>query len=183
MRRLYAGNGMSDTPPNRNRAIIISNILFALAIVAAGVVAYLYFFDDTFFSDGPEAPVCETSSSELACVVNALKLEDFDEVDYGRYTASADQLSQPGQVVEIDDMIGFVFVYPAASPEQAIADREAEGANLDPETVQITSRTADQPLNEGKPIHVAQHSNIIFILVGGTDDDIAKVQEAIETLP
>lgn len=174
---------MSTTPPNRKRALMLSNVLFALMIVAAAVVVYLYFFDNTFFKEGPDAPACDTSSSELACVVAALKTQDFENVDYGRYTATADQLSQPGQVVEIDDMIGFVFVYPAGTAEEGVAAREAEGAEINPETIQITSRTADNPLNEGKDVYVVQHSNIIFILVGGTDEDNAMVQDAIESLP
>lgn len=174
---------MSKTPPNRKRAIILSNILFALTFVAALVVVYLYFFDDRFFSDGPEPPACETNSSELACVVAALENQDFESVEYGRYTASADQLSQPGQVVEIDDMNGFVFVYPAASLEEGVQLREADGANIDPETIVITSRTSDRPLNEGEDVYVVQHSNIIFVLVGGTEDDHAMVQEAVESLP
>lgn len=174
---------MSKTPPNRSRAIVLSNVLFALMIVAAAVVAYLYFFDNTFFNEGPDAPACDTNTSELACVVQALKAQDFDRVEYGRYTASADQLSQPGQVVEIDDMVGFVFVYPAASADQGIAERESDGQNLDAETLQITSRTAERPLNEGQDVFVVQHQNIIFVLVGGTDSDNAKVQAAIESLP
>lgn len=174
---------MSNTPPNRSRAIALSNLLFALTLVAAVVVVYLYFFDDRFFSEGPEAPACESGRNELVCVVNALKEQDFDRVEFGRYTASADQLSQPGQVVEIDDMNGFLFVYPAATGEQGVAAREADGANLDPETLMITSRTSDRPLNEGEDVYVVQHSNIIFILVGGTESDHAKVQEAIESLP
>lgn len=174
---------MSTTPPNRNRAVMLSNVLFALTIIAAAVVVYLYFFDDRFFTDGPEAPACDTNSSELACVVAALREQDFDHVDYGRYTASADQLSQPGQVVEIDDMNGFVFVYPAASPEEGIAMREADGANLDPDSLVITARISERPLNEGEDIFVVQHSNIIFILIGGTAEDHAKVQEAVQSLP
>lgn len=174
---------MSNTPPNRSRAVMLSNVLFALTIVAALVVVYLYFFDNRFFSEGPEAPACDVGSSELACVVQALQAQDFDRVDYGRYTASADQLSQPGQVVEINDMNGFVFVYPAASAEEGTALREADGANLDPETLMLTSRTSERPLNEGEDVFVVQHSNMIFILVGGTESDNAMVQEAIESLP
>lgn len=174
---------MSNTPPNRNRAIMLSNVLFALTLVAAGVVVYLYFFDDRFFSEGPEPPACDVSSSELACVVAALREQDFDHVDYGRFTASADQLSQPGQVVQINDLSGFVFVYPAATTEEGVALRESDGANLDPDSIVITSRTSDRPLNEGEDVFVVQHSNIIFILVGGTESENAMVQEAIESLP
>lgn len=174
---------MSNTPSNRNRAIMLSNVLFALTIIAAAVVVYLYFFDDRFFNEGPVAPACEQNSSELACVVAALREQDFDHVDYGRYTASADQLSAPGQVVEVNDLSGFVFVYPAATADEGIALREADGANLNPDTLVITSRTSERPLNEGEDVFVVQHSNIIFVLVGGTEDENAMVQDAVESLP
>lgn len=174
---------MAKTPPNRSRAILLSNVLFALMLVAAGVVAYLYFVDDRFFNDGPQAPACDVSSSELACVVTALRTQDFGHVDYGRYTATSDQLSQPGQVVEINDAVGFVFVYPAATVEEGIALREADSADLNPETMQITARTSERPLNEGKDIFVVEHNNIIFILVGGTDSENQMAQTAIESIP
>lgn len=174
---------MSNRPPNRNRAIMLSNILFALTFVAAAVVVYLYFFDNRIFTSGPEAPACETGRNELVCVVNALKDQDFDRVEFGRYTASADQLSQPGQVIEINDLNGFLFVYPAATGDQGVADREADGATLDASTVVITSRTSDRPLNDGEDVYVVQHSNIIFVLVGGSEEENAMVQEAIESLP
>lgn len=174
---------MSNRPPNRNGAIMISNVLFALTFIAALVVGYLYFFDDRFFADGPEPPACDVNSSELACVVTALRDQDFDHVDYGRFTASADQLSPPGQVVQINDLSGFVFVYTGATHDEGVALREADGADLDAATLSITSRTSERPLNEGEDVFVVQHSNIIFILVGGTDDVHAKVQTAVESLP
>lgn len=174
---------MGNTPPKRSKALALSNLLFALMIVTAAVVAYLYFFDDRFFPGGPEAPACDTNSSELACVVAALRQQDFDHVDYGRYTVSSDQLSQPGQVVEINDLNGFVFVYPAASMEEGISMRKVDGEKIDPDTMRITARTSERPLNDGEDIFVVQHNNIIFILVGGSDSDNQKVQDAIESLP
>jgi hypothetical protein len=174
---------MSSTPPNRSRALALSNLLFALTLVAASVVVYLYFFDSRFFSEGPEAPACEAGRNELVCVVNALRDQDFERVDFGRYTVSTNQLSQPGQVVEIDELNGFLFVYPAATGDQGVAARESDGANLDPDSLVISSRTSERPLNEGEDLYVVQHSNVIFILVGGTESDNAMVQDAIESLP
>lgn len=174
---------MSNTPPNRNRALALSNILFALMIIAAGVVAYLYFVEDQFFQEGPEPPACEEGHNELICVVNALKEEDLANVDLGRYTASANQLSQPGQVIEIGDVNAFLFIYTGGTGEDAIALRETDGAKLDPATLEITARISERPLNDGKEVHVFQHSNIILIVVGGSEDDLAKVEAAINTLP
>lgn len=174
---------MSNTPPNRKRPLALSNILFGLMIIAAGVVAYLYFFEDQFFQDGPEAPVCEEGHNELICVVNALKAQDLENVELGRYTASTNQLSQPGQVIEIGETNAFLFIYPGGTAEDAIALREADSARLDPATLQITARVSERPLNEGEDVHVYEHSNFILVVVGGTEDDLAKVEAAVDTLP
>ncbi|MCA9834046.1 MAG: hypothetical protein KC435_08880 [Thermomicrobiales bacterium] len=174
---------MSTKPPQRKKAVLLSNVLFALMLVAAGVVAYLYFFDNRFFNEGPEAPACESGQNELICVLNALKDQDFDRVEPGRYTASANQLTQPGQVIEIDKLNAFLFVYPAATGDAAIAEREADAADLDAATLEITSRVAENPLTDGEEVHVFQQSNVILILVGGTDEEVQMVQAAMETLP
>ncbi len=174
---------MSTPPPNRNRALALSNILFALMVVAAGVVAYLYFVEDRFFQEGPQPPACEQGRNELICVVEALKAQELDKVDPGRYTATADQLSQPGQVIEINEISAFLFVYPAANGEEAVAAREADAADLDAETVQITARISERPLNEGQDVHIYQQSNVILIVVGGSDDELANIEAAMATLP
>lgn len=174
---------MSNTPPNRNRALVLSNILFALMIVAAGVVAYLYFVDDRFFQEGPNPPACEEGRNELICVVTALKDQDLENVELGRYTASANQLSQPGQVIEIGEVNAFLFIYPGGTADDAIAAREAESAKLDPATLEITARISERPLNEGEEIHVYEQSNFILIVVGGSEEDLAKVQSAVDSLP
>lgn len=174
---------MSTPPPNRSRALALSNILFALMLVAAGVVAYLYFVDDRFFQEGPEPPACEQGRNELICVVQALKAQDLERVEPGRYTASANQLSQPGQVIEINEINAFLFVYPDATGDEAVAAREADGADLDVETLQITARISERPLNEGEEITVIQQSNVILIVVGGSDDELAAINAAMDTLP
>lgn len=174
---------MSTPPPNRSRALALSNILFALMIVAAGVVAYLYFVDNRFFQEGPNPPACPEGRNEFICVVNALKDQDFDKVDPGRYTASANQLNQPGQVIEINDINAFLFIYPDATSEQAIAAREADAEDLDPATLQITARISERPLNEGEEIHIYQHSNFILVVVGGSDEELAKIEAAVQSLP
>lgn len=162
---------------------MLSNILFVLVLIAAAVVGYLYFFDDRFFNEGPEAPACEAGRNQLICVITALKEQDFDRVEPGRYTASTNQLSQPGQVIEINKLNAFLFIYPGATGQDGIQLREADSAKLDPDTLQITARISDRPLNKGEDIHVFEHSNIILILVGGTDAEVANVQAAIDTLP
>ena len=174
--------GMS-TSPNRKRALALSNILFALMLVAAGVVAYLYFVDDTFFQEGPRPPACPEGRNEFICVVNALRDQDLDRVEPGRYTASANQLTQPGQVIEINELDAFLFIYPAGTAEEALAAREADAEDLDPETLQITARISDRPLNDGEEIHIYQQSNFILVVVGGTDAELAEIESAVQSLP
>ena len=176
-------SGMSTPPPNRSRALALSNILFALMVVAAGVVAYLYFVEDRFFQEGPEPPACEQGRNELICVIQALKAQALDRVEPGRYTATANQLSQPGQVIEINEINAFLFIYPNATGDQAVAARETDATDLDAETLQITARISERPLNEGEDIHIYQQSNVILIVVGGSDDELAKIEAALETLP
>lgn len=174
---------MSNPAPNRKRTVLLSNVLFALVLIAAAVVAYLYFFDNRFFNEGPAEPACDTGRSELECVIIALRAQDFDRVEPGRYTARADQLSQPGQVIEINEQNAFLFIYPAATLEEGTALRESDSAKLDPNTVQITARTSERPLNEGEDIHIFEQGNVILIMVGGSETDVSQVQAAIDSLP
>lgn len=175
---------MSTTPaPRRSRAIVLSNILFALVAVAAIVIGYLYFFDNRFFHDGPVAPTPEAGRNEFISVINALKDQGLEDVDPGRYSATADQLTVPGQVVEIGDLNAFVFVYNGATPEEAIAAREADAEDLNGDTVHISARISERSLNADQPVHIFQHSNIVVILVGGDDATVQHVQDAIDSLP
>lgn len=173
---------MSNSP-NRKRALALSNFLFALMAIAAGVVAYMYFVDDRFFQEGPKPPACENGRNEFICVVNALKDQDLERVEPGRYTATANHLTQPGQVIEINELDAFLFIYPAATGEDAIAAREADAEDLDPETLLITARISERPLNEGQEIHVYQQSNFILIVVGGSEEELSEIEAAVQSLP
>lgn len=176
----------SSTPeprrPSRVRANRLSTILFIAAILFAAVAVYLYVAEDTS-PDGPVPPTAEAGRNEFATVINALKDAGLENVDPGRYTATADQLEQPGQVIEIGDVNAFVFIYPDADPQAAVAAREADATDLDPATVTLTSRTAERPLNDGLETHVFQNSNVIVVLAGGDDALVSTVQNAIESLP
>lgn len=176
---------MSTPAPNRRKAVALSNVLFALVLVAAAVVAYLYFVDDRFFNDGPRDPACEGGHNELVCVKNALQEAGLGNADLGRYTANTNQLTQPGQVIEIGDVNAFLFVYTAPSDnhDDAVAARETDAQNLNVDTLEITSRTSERPLSENGEIHVYQHSNVILIVVGGSSDQLEKIEQAIESLP
>ena len=168
--------------PNRRWATRLSNILFIAAIFFAGTAVYLWVTEEDT-PDGPVVPTAEAGRNEFATVINAFRDAGLENVDPGRYSAEADQLEQPGQTIEIGDANAFVFIYPDADPEAAIAAREADAEDLDPETVVLESRQSERPLNEGQETHVFQASNVIVILVSDDADLVSTVEEAIDSLP
>ncbi len=168
--------------PSRTWASRLSTILFIAAILFAAAAVYLFVTEDNS-PDGPIPPTAAAGRNEFATVINALKDAGLENVDPGRYTATADQLEQPGQVIEIGDVNAFVFIYPDADPQAAVAAREADASDLDPATVKLSSRTAERPLNDGLETHVFQASNVIVVLAGGDDALVSTVQNAIESLP
>lgn len=169
-------------PSSRTWANRLSTILFIAAILFAAAAIYLYVNEDST-PDGPVVPTAEAGRNEFATVIEALESAGLEDVEPGRYTASANQLEQPGQVIEIGEVNAFVFIYPDADPEAAVAAREADAADLDPETLELEARTAERPLNEGLETHVFQASNVIVVLAGGDDELVSTVQDAIESLP
>lgn len=168
--------------PSRTWARRLSTILFVAAILFAAAAVYLFVTEDST-PNGPVPPTAAAGRNEFATVIEALRNAGLENVDPGRYTATADQLEQPGQVIEIGDVNAFVFIYPDADPQAAVAAREADAADLDPATVKLTSRTAERPLNDGLETHVFQKSNVIVVLAGGDDALVSTVQNAIESLP
>lgn len=167
--------------PDRRWANRLSTILFIAAILFAGAAVYLYFMEEGT-PDGPVAPTAEAGRNEYATVMNALTDAGLD-ADDGRYAATANQLEARGQVIEVGENNLFVFIYPDTDPAAAVAAREADAADLDPETLKLEARQAERPLNEGEETHVFQASNVIVILVGGDDELVSTVQDAIESLP
>lgn len=175
---------MSDSvtqPAARRWPHLLSTLLFIAAIGFAAAAVYLY-IDGQNTPAGPERPTAQPGRNEFASVVGGLN-EAGLKAQPGRYSAEANQLTQPGQTIEVGDHNLFVFIYPDASGEQAIADRKADAADLDPDTLILKSRSAERPLNEGEEVHVFEGSNVIGILVGGDDDLAATVGEVIESLP
>lgn len=168
-------------PPTRRWAHLLSTVLFIAAIAFAAAAVYLYMTQDDSPS-GPERPPAEVGRNEFAHVVGGLNDAGLD-AQPGRYSAEANQLEQPGQTIEVGDHNLFVFIYPDASGEVAVADRQADAADLDPDTIELRSRSAERPLNEGEEVHIFEGSNVIAILVGGDDELVDTVRDVIESLP
>lgn len=171
----------SSRLPERRWPHLLSSLLFVAAIVFAGAAVYLYLEgDDT--PSGPERPAAESGRNEFANVVTGLTDAGL-HAQPGRYSAETSQLTQPGQTIEVEGQNLFIFIYPDADGAAAIADREADAADLDAETIELTSRSAERPLNDGEDVHIFQGSNVVAILVGGDDELVSTVEDVISSLP
>ena len=84
-------------------------------------------------------------------------------------------LNAPGQGVLIDGSPGFIFLY----PDEASATADAAGA--DPDAI-VPARLAGTPAPEGAR-RLTQGSNVIVLLVGGSEETWQKVEAAVASLP
>lgn len=178
---------MSDptTTSARNRerrgANILSTILFIAALIFASGAVYLYLNQDEQ-SEGPPRPNATPGLNQFATVIDGLRNAGLSAKP-GRYTAQANQLDQPGQIIEVDGVNLVVFLYPDANGDAAIAAREQDAEDLDPATLNVTSTESERPLSEGNDLHIYQGSNVTAILIGGDQELQDNVKQVIENLP
>jgi len=166
----------------RRGASLLSTLLFIAAIAFAAAAAYLYFADEGGSDGPPPPPSAEAGRNEAANVMEGLKAAGL-KPEYGRFTATANQLRPPGQAIDLGDASLYIFIYVDEDGAAAIADREADAADLDPATLTLESRSAERPLIGGDEVRAYQGSNIVGVLVGGDDALANKVQGVIESLP
>lgn len=171
----------ASRPTERRWAHLLSTVLFIAAIAFAAAAVYFYLTEDDS-PDGPPRPVAEAGRNQFANVVAGLSDAGL-EAKPGRYSAEANQLTQPGQTIEVEGQNLFVFIYPDADGAAAVAAREADAADLDPATLDLASKSAERPLSDGDELHIFQNSNVIAVLVGGDDDLVRTVQDVIDSLP
>jgi hypothetical protein len=90
----------------------------------------------------------------------------------------------PGQALKLDDdRLLFVFIFTGATGEDRVAAREEAAEQVDLDTMTLTT-TSGKVLNaDGAPLYMAQHSNVIAILLGGDDALADEVQQALDQLP
>lgn len=171
----------SSSANHRPWANLLSTLLFIAAIGFAVAAIYLYVSGQEQEA-GPPRALATPGANEAATVLDAFRAQGLS-ADYQRYNARADQLTPPGQVLEVNGFDVLVFIYTADNQQDALATREAEFATLDPDTITLTRREAETPLNDGKPLRVYQHSNVIVILIAGDDATATAIQAAVDSLP
>ncbi len=157
--------------PRRNN--LVSN-LFAVAAVAFGILALVLYLRNPGGGTAP-VPVAAPGGNELVNVTNALRAQDLDIQQPPRLFIPRGALDAPGQGIEIEGSPGFIFLYPDAEAARA----DAEGA--DPNAV-VPERLAGTPTPAGER-RMTQGSNVIVLLVGGSEETWQKVESAVASLP
>lgn len=177
--------GTTSTPGRQRSSQLLSTILFVAAIGFAAAALWVWYTDDS--TSGPGAPPrAETIGGiDLAQVLVVLEEQD-DGWDYSRNpaTASTDQFSTPGQVLQHgDDELLLVFIFTGADDEEKIAARERASEQVDLESAVFTSPSGNVVNEDGGPLYKAEHGNVMTILIGGTEERNAEIQTALDNLP
>jgi len=171
----------STKPPKRHGAHILSTLLFLAAIGFAIAAVFLYVQD----RDKPDVRIPPTAlpgQNNLSTVLTAFKDSGLKS-EYGRTpTGKSSQLGQPGQVLTVEGQTVYVYIYNDGDKSASVRDRETEAKAIDADTMTITTPSG-KDLRNGEPLHIAQGSNVITVVVGGDADVAAKIQKAIEALP
>ena len=158
------------TPPRRSN--LVSN-LFAVAAVAFGILALVMYLRNS--GGTAPVPIATPGGNEQVNVTDALRAQGLDVQQPPRLFIPRGPLDEPGQGVEIDGSPAFIFLYPDA------AAARADAAGADPNAV-VPERLAGTPTPDGER-RMAQGSNVIVLLVGGSDETWQKVEAAVASLP
>ena len=150
----------------------ISLGFLALAIVLAGVAAFLYLREDE--AEVPPPPPAEAGRNELIHVQQALESEGMT-VEQVPATVRSETMTPPAQILGLDGGRLYVFVY--ADPTEA----DAAFAGVDPATILPERTRTGTPIATEMPRVYAQ-SNVVAALVGGDDELAGRVERAIEGL-
>ena len=165
---------VAPRPARRSPTKWLSTALFAIAAVLFIVVAVLYARDRFQEEPTPPPPPSEPGRAQLVNVVQALRAHDLT-VEYARQGVRIPELTAAGQGLVVNGTPLYVFLF------ENPATRETEVAELDLTSLTLLS-TLGTPVTSGS-LHTTQGSNVFAVLVGGSDDLIAKVDAAITALP
>ena len=155
------------------RSNLLSN-LFAVAAVAFGIVAIVLYIRNPGGGVAP-IPTPAPGGNEFVNVTEALQAQGLGiELPQGLFIPVG-PLDVPGQGVRIDGWPGFIFRYPDAAAARADAE------NADPGAI-VPARLGGTPTPEGAR-RLTQNSNVIVLLVGGSEETWQKVETAVASLP
>jgi hypothetical protein len=155
------------------RGNLLSN-LFAVAAVTFGIIAVILYIRNPGGGVAP-VPTPAPGGSQLVNVTDALRAQGLGTEQPRGLFIPMGSLDAPGQGVLIEGSPGFIFLYPDA------ASAAADAAGADAAAI-VPERLAGTPAPEGER-RLTQGSNVIVILVGGSDETWQKVETAVASLP
>ena len=161
-----------ETSARARRSNRASN-LFALAAVVFGVLALILYLRNPGGGTAP-VPTAAPGGNQIVNVTDALRAQDLDVQQPPRLFLPRGALDVPGQGIEIDGAPAFIFLY----PDEAAASADAAG--VDANDV-VPERLVGTPAPEGER-RMAQGSNVIVLVVGGSDETWQKVETAVASL-
>ena len=163
----------SGQPPRIRRGNTASN-LFALAAIVLGVVALLLYLRNPGGGIAP-VPTAAPGGNQIVNVTDALRAQNLDIQQPPGLFVPRGALDVPGQGIEVEGAPAFIFLYPDEETARAAA------AGVDAGDV-VPERLAGTPTPSGER-RMAQGSNVIVLLVGGSVETWQKVETAVASLP
>lgn len=148
--------------------------LFALAAVVLGVVALVLYLRNPGGGIAP-VPTAAPGGNQIVNVTDALRAQDLDVQQPPGLFVPRGALDVPGQGIEVDGAPAFIFLYPDEETARAAA------AAVDAGDV-VPERLAGTPTPSGER-RMTQGSNVIVLLVGGSEETWQDVEAAVASLP
>ncbi|CAN5640910.1 hypothetical protein BH23CHL5_BH23CHL5_10840 [soil metagenome] len=166
---------MSDPLATRKQISRTRNALsMALFATAAALIALaVYFYIDGRNEALAPVPPSIPGRAELKNVYDAIDAANLNP-SYGRETARIEGVNTVGQQLIVDDTPVFIFIF--SDPES----REREMARASDPVVLVD--LFGTPVT-GERVSVASTSNVVTATVGGGDDLITTIEQAVSTLP
>jgi hypothetical protein len=159
---------------SRARSNLLSTI-FAVAAVLFAVLAVVLYVRDANRGGVAPVPTAAPGGNQIVNVTDALRAQGLSIEQPPRLFVPAGALTVPGQGVLIDGSPAFIFLFPDATAAQSAAQ------STDPNHI-IPARLAGTPAPSGER-RLAQGSNVIVVLVGGSEETWQKVQNTVSHLP
>lgn len=167
---------MTDDRARKSRAQ--SNLLstiFAIAAVLFAVLAVVLYVRDANRGGVAPVPTAAPGANQIVNVTDALRAQGLTVEQPPRLFIPSGELPVPGQGVLIDSSPAFIFLFPDAAAAESAAQ------STDPNQI-IPERLAGTPAPGGER-RLVQGSNVIVVLIDGSEETWQKVRDAVTHLP
>jgi hypothetical protein len=149
--------------------------LFAVAAVLFAVLAVVLYVRDSNRGGVAPVPTAAPGGNQIVNVTDALRAQGLSVEQPPRLFVPTGTLSVPGQGVLIDGSPAFIFLFPDAAAAQSAAQ------SSDPDHI-IPDRLAGTPSPSGER-RLTQGSNVIVVLIDGSEETWQKTQNTVSHLP